>query len=89
MITSTYPLPLCNGQVERFNRNVLAGLRNIIEYNPKDWDMYMDALTYEYKKQMWCVQLGENNYQLHLLEFVLPRAPPPLEIAALPTDASG
>ena len=35
-----------NGQVERYNRTILAMLRNYVNENQDDWDQYVKALTY-------------------------------------------
>ena len=43
--TTTYH-PQANGQVERYNRTILATLRTYVADHPKDWDLYTDALTY-------------------------------------------
>ena len=49
--TTTYN-PKCNGQVERFNRTILAALRHYLDDHPKDWDLFTDALTYAYNTQV-------------------------------------
>ena len=38
--------PQTNGQVERFNRTILASLRHYVAEHPKDWDLFSDSLTY-------------------------------------------
>ena len=40
--------PQANGQVERYNRTLAAMLRCYVDENPKDWDLYADAVTYAY-----------------------------------------
>ena len=45
--TSTYH-PQTNGQVERYNRTVLAMLRSYVNEHQSDWDEYATALTYAY-----------------------------------------
>ena len=47
MYTSTYH-PQTNGQVERYNRTILAMLRNYVNEHQDDWDEYVTALTYAY-----------------------------------------
>ena len=47
LYTSTYH-PQTNGQVERYNRTILAMLRNYINEHQDDWDQYVTALTYAY-----------------------------------------
>ena len=45
IFTSTYH-PQTNGQVERYNRTILAMLRNYVKEHHNDWDRYATALTY-------------------------------------------
>ena len=40
--------PQTNGQVERYNRTILAMLRNYVNEPQNDWDRYATALTYSY-----------------------------------------
>ena len=47
LFTSTYH-PQTNGQVERFNRTFLSMVRNYINENQTDWDVYAFALSYAY-----------------------------------------
>ena len=47
MYTSTYH-PQTNGQVERYNRKILAMLRNYVNEHQDDWNEYVTALTYAY-----------------------------------------
>ena len=51
IFTSTYH-PQTNGQVERYNRTILAMLRNYVNEHQDDWDRYATALTYAYKNQV-------------------------------------
>lgn len=47
LVTSAYH-PQTNGQTERFNRTILAGLRHFIAEDQRDWDEFSGALTYAY-----------------------------------------
>ena len=47
MFTSAYH-PQTNGQVERFNRTFLDMVRNYVNENQSDWDVYAYALGYAY-----------------------------------------
>ena len=47
VFTSTYH-PQTSGQVERYNRTILAMLRNYVNKHQNDWDRYATALTYSY-----------------------------------------
>ena len=47
IFTSAYH-PQTNGQTERYNRTVLAMIRNFVNDNQDDWDRYVTALTYSY-----------------------------------------
>ena len=47
IFTPTYH-PQTNGQVERYNRTILAMLRNYVNEHQNDWDRYATALTYSY-----------------------------------------
>ena len=82
LFTTTYH-PQCNGQVERFNRTILAGLRHFIGDHPKEWDMYSDSLTYAYNTQV------HRSTNCSPFELVLSRAPPPLAIAPMPQGTLG
>ena len=44
--------PQTNGQVERYNRTILAMLRNYVNEQQWDWDEYASALTYAYKNHV-------------------------------------
>jgi len=75
--TTTYH-PQANGQVERFNRTLLAALRHYVLEHPREWDEFTPALTYAY------------NTQIHRItgfapfELVLSRPPPHLSLKARP-----
>ena len=44
--------PQANGQAERFNRTLLAALRNYVSDSQKDWDEWLEPVTYAYNKQV-------------------------------------
>ena len=77
--TTTYH-PQTNGQVERFNRTILAALRAYIHDHPKDWDLYTSALTYAYNTQ------PQTSTSMAPFDLVLSKPPGPLA-AALPSTA--
>ena len=49
--TSTYH-PQKNGRVERYNRTILAMIRNYVNEHQDDWDRYATALTYAYNNHV-------------------------------------
>lgn len=77
VFTTTYH-PQCNGQVERYNRTLLAALRHYISDHPKDWDLYTDTLCYAYNTQV------HSTTKFAPFELVLSRRPPalPLEVSS-------
>ena len=75
--TSTYH-PQANGQVERFNRTILAALRHYVLDNPRDWDEFTPALTYAYNTQIHRIT-GFSPFEL-----TLSRPPPHLAIQSRP-----
>ena len=78
LYTTTYD-PQINGQVERFNRTILASLRHYVADHPKDWDLFSDALTYAYKTQ------AHESTSVAPSELVLSRPPAPLALEATPS----
>jgi transposase InsO family protein len=40
--------PQTNGQVERYNRTILASLRGYVAARQDDWDDYTSAVTFAY-----------------------------------------
>ena len=51
IFTSTYH-PQTNGQVERYNRKILAMLRNYVNEHQNDWDEFASVLTYAYNNDV-------------------------------------
>ena len=73
VFTSTYH-PQTNGQVERYNRTILAMLRNYVNEHQDDWDTYVTALTYAYNTSVHR-STGTTPFDL-----VLSHPPPPFTI---------
>ena len=48
LFTTAYH-PQTNGQMERFNRTILAGLRHYCSKRGRDWDEFSSAVTFGYK----------------------------------------
>ena len=44
--------PQANGQAERFNRTILAQLRDYVSESQRDWDEWLEPLTYAYNMQV-------------------------------------
>lgn len=80
LFTTTYH-PQCNGQVERFNRTILAALRHYIGDNQREWDLYSDPLTFAYNATVHRVT-GIAPFKL-----VLSRSPRPLSLENFQTTA--
>ena len=59
VFTSTYH-PQTNGQVERYNRTILAMLRNYVNEHQNDWDEFASVLTYAYNNHVIEAQ-GQHN----------------------------
>ena len=78
LYTTTYH-PQTNGQLERFNRIILASIRHYIAEHPKDWDLFSDALTYAYNTQ------AHRSTSVAPFELVLSRPPEPLAFEATPS----
>jgi transposase InsO family protein len=76
IFTSEYH-PQANGQVERFNRSILASLRALVGEEQGKWDLYSSAVTYAYNTQVHA-STGYAPFDL-----ILTRPPPPSEIVFL------
>ena len=81
VFTSTYH-PQANGQVERFNRTIIASLRHYVNDHPKDWDLFTDALTYAYNTQR------HKSTKHAPFELVLARRPPTMALSREPEMAT-
>ena len=51
LFTAAYH-PQTNGQTERFNRTILAGIRSFCQDNLRTWSQYVGPLTYAYNTQV-------------------------------------
>ena len=66
--------PQTNGQAERFNRTLLAALRNYVSESQKDWDEWLEPVTYAYNKQV------NRSTGVTPFDLVLSRHPPSLTV---------
>ena len=66
--------PQANGQAERFNRTIIAAIRNYVSDSQRDWDEWLGPLTYAYNTQVHR-STGTTPFDL-----VLSRHPPPLSV---------
>ena len=70
VFTSAYH-PQTNGQVERFNRTILAQLRAFVGEDQSTWDLFSPAVTYAYNTQV------HSSTGFSPFDLVLSRTPPP------------
>ena len=77
--TTTYH-PQANGQVERYNRTILAALRTYVADHPRDWDLYTDALTFAYNCQ------PHSSTDVAPFDLVLSKPPGPLALKPMPRE---
>jgi hypothetical protein len=71
--TSAYH-PQANGQVKRFNRNIIARLRALVIEEQGTWDLYSTAVIYAYNTQVH----ASTGYAP--IDSILSRPPPPAEL---------
>ena len=71
--------PQTNGQVERYNRTILAGLRAFVAEHPRSWPHYAQLLTYAYNTQV------HPTTGVALFELILSNPPKPLTIRREPS----
>ncbi len=70
IFTATYH-PQCSGKVERFNGTILDALWHYGADHPHDWDLFSDAVTFEYNTHVHRV----TNFSLFELVVSLPPNP--------------
>lgn len=73
-IYTTYYLPQCNGNFERFNGKIITALRDYLNYHPLQLDQFSSTLNYAYKTKD---QRTTNTESFYL---VLSRTPLQLEL---------
>ena len=71
--------PQTNGQVERFNHTILAGLRRFCSEHGRDWEKFSHAVTYAYNTTV------HRATGLTPLQLVLTRPPFPLNLENVET----
>jgi hypothetical protein len=70
--------PQTNGQVERYNRTILASLRGYVSKRQDDWDDFTSAITFAYNCRV------HSSLGMPPFELALTRPPPTLALQALP-----
>ena len=73
LFTTAYH-PQTNGQVERFNRTILDGIRHFCSEHGRDWDEFSSAITFAYNNTV------HRATGLTPLQLVLTRPPFPLSL---------
>lgn len=70
--------PQTNGQVERYNRTILASLRGYVAHRQDDWDDYTSTVTYAYNCRV------HSSLGMPPFELALSRPPPTLSLQVSP-----
>jgi hypothetical protein len=70
--------PQTNGQVERYNRTILASLRGYVAKRQGDWDDFTSAITFSYNCRV------HSSLGMPPFELALTRPHPTLALQALP-----
>jgi hypothetical protein len=70
--------PQTNGQVERYNRTILASFRGYVAARQDDWDDFTSAVTFAYNCRV------HSSIGLHPFELALSRPPRTLSLQASP-----
>ena len=78
LFTTAYH-PQTNGQVERYNRTILAGLRHFCSEHGRDWDRFSHVITFAYNNKV------HRATGLTPLDLVLTRPPKPLNLENVET----
>ena len=76
--TATYH-PQGNGQCERFNRTLLAGLRSFVSEHSRSWPEYAELLAFAYITQT------HSSIGLTPFELVLPNPPKSMKLRPDPS----
>lgn len=50
-IFTTIYIPETNGKVERHNGTILTALHTYEAYNPRQWDLYTNAVSFRHNNQ--------------------------------------
>ena len=81
LFTTAYH-PQTNGQVERFNRTILSGIRHYVVEHQRKWDEYCGPLTYAYNTQV------HRSTGCTPFELVLSRPPGPVALENIPASGT-